>query len=103
MLESLALGAQRHCNDDADAAGSQPASSRHVSFTMPTLVQNLQMSLRNPVAREEAVRCVWLLAELVPEWVGVREVGRLVGVTVRGTGVGRMEVGRRVETALGRV
>lgn len=68
----------------------------HASFTMPTVVQHLQMSLRNPVGREEAGRCVRLLAEVVPECVGVRDVGRVVSVTVRGPGVGREELGRRI-------
>ncbi|CAO1602950.1 hypothetical protein XANCAGTX0491_006546 [Xanthoria calcicola] len=58
------------------------------SFTMPTVVQHLQMSLRNPIEKEEAVRAVRLLAEEVaPGWVGVREIGKLVGVTVRRSGV----------------
>lgn len=72
------------------------------SFTMATLVQHLQMSLRNPIAKEEAIRCVRLLAdEVVPEWIGVRQVGKLVGVTVRkGRRVGREEVKRRVEGLL---
>lgn len=68
----------------------------HASFTMPTLVQHLQMSLRNPIGKEEAVGCVRLLTEVAPEWVGVRCVGKMVGVTVRGAGVGREEMGRRV-------
>ncbi|KAL9000548.1 MAG: hypothetical protein Q9169_000841 [Polycauliona sp. 2 TL-2023] len=65
------------------------------SFTMPTIVQHLQMSLRNPIEKEEAVRAVRLLAEEVaPAWVGVREIGKLVGVTVRRSGVvgGREEM-----------
>lgn len=68
---------------------------------MPTLVQHLQMSLRNPIGKEEAVKCVRLLAEVVPEWIGVREVGRLVGVTVRGEGVGRDELRRRIGAEIG--
>ena len=101
VLESLALSAQRHCDDDAGDPWKQAA--KHVSFTMPTLVQNVQMSLRNPVSAEEAVRCVRILAELVPEWVGVKEVGKLIGITVRGTGIGRIALAGRVEMALGKL
>lgn len=61
----------------------------------------MQMSLRNPIGKEEAVKCVRLLAEVVPEWIGVREVGRLVGVTVRGEGVGRDELRRRIGAEIG--
>ena len=67
-----------------------------MSFTLPTLVQNLQMSLRNPIGKEEAVRCVRLLAEVAPDWISVRDVGTMVGVTVRGEGVDRREMGRRI-------
>ncbi len=70
----------------------------HASFTMPTVVQHLQMSLRNPIGKEEAIRCVRLLAEVLPEWVGVREMGKMVGVTIRGLGIGRDELGRRIGT-----
>ncbi len=64
------------------------------SFTMPTLVQHLQMSLKNPIAKEDAVRCVRLLAaEVAPSWVRIREVGKVVGVTVwRGGRIGREEL-----------
>lgn len=102
VLESLAVSSKKHCNDDA---GAETARSRvtHVSFTMPTLVQHLQMSLRNPIGKEEAVRCVILLGEVTPEWVGVREVGKLTGVTVRGSGVGRDELGRRIKVSIDRL
>ncbi|KAL9126275.1 MAG: hypothetical protein Q9217_004648 [Psora testacea] len=101
VLESLALSAQKHCNDDVFEMARQ--AQRCVSFTMPTLVQNLQMSLRNPISKEDAVRCVRLLGECVPEWVGVREIGKVVGVTVRGIGVGRVELARRVDLEVGKV
>ena len=99
VLESLALFSRKHANDDAvvEIFRSKVA---HVSFTMPTLVQHLQMSLRNPIGKEEARRCVRLLAEVAPEWVGIREVGRCVGIVVRGVGVGRGEMGRRIEDML---
>jgi hypothetical protein len=81
---------------------TEPKALQTHSFTMPTLVQHLQMSLRNPISKGEAVRCVRVLAEVVPEWVGVREVGRLVGVTMREGGrCGREEVERRIAGTLG--
>lgn len=80
-----------------------PSSS--YSYTMATLVQHLQMSLRNPIAKDDAVRCLRLLAsEVAPEWITVREVGKVVGVTVRNggglVGMGREEVKRRIERLL---
>ncbi|KAL8653577.1 MAG: hypothetical protein Q9226_003792, partial [Calogaya cf. arnoldii] len=45
-----------------DLLGSS-GNSAIKSFTMPTIVQHLQMSLRNPIEKEEAVRAVRLLAE----------------------------------------
>lgn len=95
IIDSLAASSKKHANDDAVAEIFKPKIP-HASFTMPTLVQHLQMSLRNPIGKEEAVSCVRLLAEVAPEWVGVREVGRMIGVTVRGAGVGRGEMGRRI-------
>ena len=73
-------------------------------MTMPTLVQHLQMSLRNPISKDEAVRCIKLLAdEIAPEWVGMREVGKCIGIMIRpGKAVGREEMKKRVETCLGR-
>lgn len=63
------------------------------------------MSLRNPIETEVAVRAVRLLAEEVGPrgWVGVKEVGRILGVTVRGGETmvgGRGEVRRRVQEAI---
>ncbi len=97
VLDSLAVSSKKHCDDDVSA---EVARSRvaHASFTMPTVVQHLQMSLRNPIGKEEAIRCVRLLAEVLPEWVGVREMGKMVGVTIRGLGIGRDELGRRIGT-----
>ena len=95
VLESLAVSSKKHANDDAIAEIFR-SKTAHVSFTLPTLVQNLQMSLRNPIGKEEAVRCVRLLAEVAPDWISVRDVGTMVGVTVRGEGVDRREMGRRI-------
>lgn len=72
------------------------------SFTMPTLVQHLQMSLRNPIAKEDAIRCVRLLAgEVAPGWVKIKEVGKVIGVTVWRRGrMGREELAKKVEELL---
>ena len=100
VIESLAASSKIHANDDA-VAEIFKMKTAHASFTMPTLVQHLQMSLRNPVGKEEAVRCVRLLAEVAPEWMVVRNVGRMIGVTVRGIGIGRAEMVKRVERLMG--
>jgi hypothetical protein len=56
-----------------------------VSFTMSTVVQYLQNSLKHPISKEEAERSIKLLAiEVMPRWVGVREIGKVIGVTFRG-------------------
>ncbi|KAL2045561.1 hypothetical protein N7G274_001989 [Stereocaulon virgatum] len=102
VLESLAVSSKTHANDDA-VAEIFKWKVAHVSFTMPTLIQHLQMSLRNPIGKEEAVTCVRLLAEVVPDWISVREVGKIVGVTVRGEGVDRREMGRIIERMVAKV
>lgn len=99
VLESLAFLSEKHANDDAAAVGVSSMAS-HISFTMPTLVQHLQMSLRNPIGREEVIRSVRLLAEVAPEWVGLKEVGRMLGVTIKGAGLRRDEIGRKIEGLL---
>jgi len=98
VLQSLYVSRQRHCNSDAAVlnAGYPTGGGRQVSFTMTALVENLRMSLRNPIGKEEGVRCVRLVAEVCPEWVRVREVGRVVGIKVTGQGVGGGEMWRRV-------
>ena len=59
------------------------------------------MSLRNPIGKDEAVRCVRLLAEVTPEWIAVREFGKCVSVTVRRGGAAcREEMARRVRELL---
>lgn len=110
VLEILAASASRSsAPDPPDFPPGQPPSSAAnqapplqagtCSYTMATLVQHLQMSLRNPIAKDDAIRCVRLLAaEVAPAWIGVRELGKVVGVTVRkGRQLGREEVARRIE------
>ena len=87
-----------------DKSDKQAGSEKLFSFTMPTVVQHLQTSLRNPISKDEAMRCVRLLArEITPEWVSLREIGKVSGVTVRrGKGPGREEFRMRVRDALGK-
>lgn len=75
------------------------------SFTMPTLIQHLQMSLKNPISKEDAVSCVKLLAtEVAPNWVKIKEVGKVVGVTVwRGGRINKEELVGRIEELLGKL
>ncbi|KAI4205208.1 MAG: hypothetical protein LQ350_000530 [Teloschistes chrysophthalmus] len=95
-------------SSSSSSTSSSTSAMQIKSFTMPTIVQYLQMSLRNPIETEVAVRAVRLLAEEVGPrgWMGVREVGRILGVTVRRGGLGmvggRGEVGRRVREAIAR-
>ena len=99
VLESLASSSKRHANDDAAIVDSKPMAST-VSFTMPTLVQHLQMSLRNPIGKEEVIRCVRTLADLVPEWVESKEVGKVLAVTIRGAGFKKDELEKRIGRSL---
>ncbi len=116
VLEILAAAASARSSRPPrapDSSAQQPTSDSDqtppssqggtCSFTMPTLVQHLQMSLQHPIAKDDAIRCIRLLAaEVAPGWIGVREVGRVVGVTVRrGRQLGREEVGRRIAELVG--
>jgi len=98
VLEILTTSGSRSSHNGAT---EEVGGNRVSSFTMPTVVQHLQMSLRNPISREEAERCVGLLAEeIAPGWVGIREVGKLKGVTVRRVkGLGREEISERIRVA----
>ena len=99
VLESLAVSSKKHANDDATTISTK-SMAHPISFTMPTLVQHLQMSLRNPIGREEVIRSVKVLAEVAPEWVGVKEVGKMLGVTIRSAGLQRHELRRKIEVLL---
>ena len=101
VLEILTTSGSRSGHN---GALQEAGGNRLFSFTMPTVVQHLQMSLRNPISRDEAERCVGLLAgEIAPRWIGIREVGKLKGVTVRGVkGFGREDMSERIRLALGK-
>lgn len=101
VFELLTSGTIDRIQQSRRPLGNPQLQTQTQSFTMPTLIQHLQMSLRNPISKDDAIRCVRLLAKLVPEWVGVREVGKCVGVTVRrGSAAGRDEIDRRVQCML---
>ncbi|KZF19040.1 hypothetical protein L228DRAFT_286269 [Xylona heveae TC161] len=60
------------------------ASYKRVSFTLPTLIQNLQGSLRTPISKDEGELCIHLLAERVaPEWISLFKTGRVLGVVLK--------------------
>ena len=99
VLGSLALSSKKHANDDVAAVDDRIVASP-VSFTMSTLVQHLQMSLRNPIAKEEVIRSVRVMAELAPEWVGLKEMGKMLTVTIRGKGMSKDRLEREVQSLL---
>lgn len=60
-------------------AGGRPRAS----FSMQMLVQHLQNSMRNPIAREEAERSIELMAkEVCPRFVSLIRSGTLNGVVI---------------------
>ena len=101
VLELLTAGSAVGKSEPFDALAKLRQQMETQSFTMPTLVQHMQMSFRNPISKEDAVKSVRMLAELAPEWVGLKEVGKCVGVMVRKRGaLGKEEVGKRVRGML---
>lgn len=84
---SLRSNANANADYSSSSASLPCRTSGTHSYTMPAIVQHLQTSLRNPIATAEAIRCVRLLAsEVAPDWITVRELGKLIGVTVRNSG-----------------
>jgi hypothetical protein len=54
-----------------------------VSFSMNALVQALQASIRTPISKEEALKCVEVIAdEVAPGYVAVVRMGGMVSVVV---------------------
>ncbi|MCJ1232834.1 hypothetical protein MMC14_000788 [Varicellaria rhodocarpa] len=100
VLEILTGSGGSHDQSDTRAG----TGAKTISFTMPTIVQHLQASLRNPISKDEAMRCVRLLAgEITPEWVSVKDIRKVHAVMVRkGNGVEREDIRVRVKDALGR-
>lgn len=64
-------------------AGARP----RVSFSSQTMVQHLQGSLRNPISKDEAERCMDLMAsEIAPSFVSLIKTGSVRGVVVTRAG-----------------
>ena len=52
--------------------------ARKFSLSLTTLVQHLQNSLRNPISKEEAHRCIQLLAkDIAPDWIQLMNLGKI--------------------------
>jgi hypothetical protein len=103
VLELLTTSQIQSKNVKLDGGLDGGDGDRIFSFTMPTVIQHLQMSLRNPISKDEAVFCMGLLAEeIAPGWVGLRDIGKVKGVTVRRKGLGTREIGERIRVALGK-
>ena len=98
VLELLTSGTTKGFQQDKEPLVNPQLKMQTQSFTMPTLVQHLQMSLRNQISKDGAISCIRLLAEIVPGWVCIRQVGKCIGVTIRREGaVGRDEIDKRVQ------
>lgn len=81
-----------------DRFSNTAVTDQKISFTLPTLVQNLQNSLRNPISKTESELCIRLLAEdVAPEWVGLLRMGKVAGVVVnRGAQPASSDMKRRL-------
>ncbi|KAF2738678.1 hypothetical protein EJ04DRAFT_549609 [Polyplosphaeria fusca] len=63
-------------------ASSKGPGSR-VSFSMATLLQSLRGSIRTPISKEEAAKCVEVLAgEVAPGYVSVLRMGAIESVVI---------------------
>ena len=71
------------------------------SFSMQSMFQQLQQSLRNPISKEEVERCLGLMArEITPSFVSLVQNGAMTGVVVTKSGkVGLDEIRRWVQVA----
>ncbi|PVH98289.1 hypothetical protein DM02DRAFT_615938 [Periconia macrospinosa] len=57
-----------------------------VSFSMNALLQALQQSIRSPISRDEALKCVEVLAaEVTPGYVGIVRMGAISSVVINQT------------------
>ncbi|KAI9881454.1 MAG: hypothetical protein M1830_000016 [Pleopsidium flavum] len=88
--------------NSGDKLTGTTVTDQKVSFTLPTLVQSLQNSLRNPISKSESENCIRLLAEdVAPEWVGLLKMGKVAGVVVhRAAQPGNLEMKRRLAACL---
>ena len=101
VLEILTSSATRSLHTGTTSADAN-SQNQVFSFTIPTIVQHLQMSLRNPISKDEAMKCIGLLAdEITPAWIGVKKVGKLNGVTIRKVkGMSRDEITERIRKVM---
>jgi hypothetical protein len=54
-----------------------------VSFPLPTLISNIQSSIRSPMAKDEILRCIKLLqTEIAPGYISLVTFGSITGVVV---------------------
>jgi hypothetical protein len=54
-----------------------------VSFPLPTLITNIQSSIRNPMSKDQILRCVKLLqTEVAPGHISLVTFGSITGVVV---------------------
>jgi len=72
-----------------------------VSFSMQMMIQHLQSSLRNPISREEAERCIEVMAgEVMPSFVSLIKSGSVSGVVVTSRGkLNSVELRKRLQAA----
>lgn len=77
------------------------AGKPRVSFSMPTVTQQLQQSLRNPISREEVERCLDIMAaEIMPTFVQMIASGSVKGVVVTKAGkIGFADLKERLANA----
>lgn len=77
------------------------AGKPRVSFSMPTVTQQLQQSLRNPISREEVERCLDIMAaEIMPTFVQMIASGTVKGVVVTKAGkIGFADLKERLANA----
>ncbi|QIW95215.1 hypothetical protein AMS68_000733 [Peltaster fructicola] len=63
------------------------AGRARASFSMPSIVQQLQQSLRSPMSRIEAERCLSLIAaEIMPQFVSIIVSGTVNGIVITRSG-----------------
>lgn len=77
------------------------AGKPRVTFSMPTVTQQLQQSLRNPISREEVERCLEIMAaEIMPTFVQMIASGSIKGVVVTKAGkIGFADMKERLANA----
>lgn len=80
---------------------SGSAGQQRISFTMPTLIGKLKDSFKTPIAKDEVISTVRLLAEeIAPEWVKIAKMGKVEAVVFdRERKVGEEGVRKGIEKA----